>query len=615
MTQTRSRREAIKLALGAVAAHSQLISAGAGAAMALTGCGSGSGTSGGGVSVAPPVSTPSASITISASTSTPTALTPVVLNVVGLDFTMPFKVQLINSSGYSSVLSPVRTSAANGVVVVAAPIYIDPTTGSTAPLTASVQITQGTLTSNALVWNIADLPSTASYGVNPGDISRGFFNAQSIYFGLTVNALQAMRALPTSKTDTTTVQAHLTSQQLNTIEARANVDLIVTGSQPSLSVGTANDGSPIIYDAHSVDIQDRIIGMYLQSIGYLPSTLYPAIPALAVKPYVHNKKHKGPVRDVALTPAAIINGLSYVGGAIGLTNSAIQYNTATNSTDSSIAFGQGVATAALVLGTLAGAPELVAAATIVGTGYALAGLVNDGYKWYTASNAVTAATDSGNAQALATAEKQLSDAQANVAVDSVGAVLGVFGFPAAVANDVGLGAQVVTAMTTAQEGLSGVAVQGLSLLTSAVGLAVTANGLEMSADAQSTQASNLEVPASSTSFGLVDGMVLVSNANGPVLSPLSGAYLTEPNTGTAFSTLAGLDDNYSLIVPLGVPGFNYAQMSLEPYDPVSFTATGAAVTIDLSTLTALTPANEAPITGTCTDTDAGDPDQDDPDCD
>jgi hypothetical protein len=59
-----------------------------------------------------------------------------------------------------------------------------------------------------------------------------------------------------------------------------------------------------------------------------------------------------------------------------------------------------------------------------------------------------------------------------------------------------------------------------------------------------------------------------------------GAYLTEPNTGTAFDTLAGVDNNYSLIVPLNISGYNYSQMSLEPYDPVSFVATGPAMTID-----------------------------------
>jgi len=693
-----SRREAIKLAIGAVASHPELISAGAGAVVILTGCGGGSGGAGSspqptiaapsnlsytspaqatvgnpGPSLTPSVSgsvtsysvspalpagitinastgvisgTPTAAasqttytitasnaggsttfaltltvyagITVSSSTSTPTALTPVALNVTGLDFTSAFTVQLANSSGYSAALNPIRTSASAGVVVIAAPLYIDPGTGTTGPLAASVQITQGNVTSSAVPLAIADLPTVASYGVNPGDISHAFFNAQSIYFGITVNALQAMRALPTSKTDTTTVQAHLTALQLSTIEARSNVDVIVSGSLPSLSVGALSDGSPLVYNAHSVDIQDRIFGMYLQSIGYLPTTIYPPTPTVKVKPYIRKPKHRAKHETIstpAITPKNIIDGLGVIGGAIGLYTNDIQYNTAKNSTDATIAFGQGVSTAALILGTIASAPELVAAATIVGTAYALAGLANDGIKWYNASNAVAAAMDSGNAQALTNAQNELSDAKANVALDAIGSVLGVFGFPQEVANDVGVGAQVVKVLTTAQEGITGGVVQGLGILTNAVGYLVTLNGQEASTDSTAMTNSNLEIPASSTSFGLVDGMVVVLNANGPILSPLSGAYLTEPNTNTAFSTLAGTDNNYSLIVPLGVPGFNYADMSLEPYDPVGNIATGIPTALNLSGLTAQIPLIVPTITGSCTDTDASAPDQDDPDCD
>jgi len=137
----------------------------------------------------------------------------------------------------------------------------------------------------------------------------------------------------------------------------------------------------------------------------------------------------------------------------------------------------------------------------------------------------------------------------------------------------------------------------------------------LSADASSTENSNLEVPLSSTSFGLVDGMALVSNTNMPGLLPLSGVQLTEPTTSTGFTTLAGVDDVYNVIVPLNLPGYNYAQMSLEPYDPISSLVTGAPTIINLSTLTATTPLNAGPIAETCTDTDAPSPDQDDPDCD
>ena len=614
-----------------------------------------------------------AAIVMTASTTTPTALTPIALKVIGLDFTSAFSVQLVNSSGYSGTLAPVRTDASSGTVVVAAPFYINPATGTTGPLTALVQVTQGKLTSNAVALAIADLPSVASYGVNPGDISRGFYNAQAIYHGITVNALQAMRALPTSKTNITTVMAHQMAQQTSVTEARSNVDLIVSGKQTSLSVGKATNGAAINYDAHSVDIQDRVFALYLQAIGYLPTTIYSGTPALAkpVTPYYPRKSRRSSTPGAAIslgsllystatfegrvigksfpaidsstptitavpersshfarlaaaaakpaisTPTAkqIIDGLGYLGGAVGIANAGIQTFTTKDAFDAVIAIGQGASTAALVIGAVVAAPELIAAATIVGTGFALAGLANDSYKWYTASNAVTAATDSGNAVALAAAQKDLSDAKTNVTIDAVGSVLGVFGFPAEVAGDLGIGAQVVNVLSTAQTGLSGVAVQGLSLLTSTEGLAVTLSGTAMSSDSKTMDSSNLEVPAASNSFGLVDGTVSVTDANGPILSPLSGAYLNFPSSGVDFTTLAGADDSYSLIVPLGIPGYNYMTPTLETYDPISMEATGTPIVLNLSQLTDTTPVNASTIKGTCVDMDAGAPDEDDPDCD
>lgn len=553
-------------------------------------------------------------IAISSSTNTPTALTPVALTVTGLDFTQTFAVQLSNSSGYSATLTPVRNDAANNVVVVAAPLYFDPSTGKTAPLTASIQISQNSLTSNAISWSIADIPSVASYGVNPGEISHAFFNALAIGFGMNANALQAMRALPTSKTDTTGVQSRQTAQQLSALEARDNVDLITSGSKTSLPIGTASSGLAVNYDANSIDALDRILAMYLQSIGYLPTTIYPVTPLHNFKPYVR-KSRRNLLMPEAITAKDIIDGLGVVAGEIGLKNAAIQTATAKNSVDSGIAIGQGVATAALVVGTIAEAPALVAAATIVGTVYAGAAVVNDVYKWYSASNAIDDALANGDPTKLSEAEQQLSDAKANLPVDLVGGVLGVFGFPSEIAEGAGVAQDTVEVLKAAQNGGTGLAVQGMSLITSAVGLAITLNGQEMTNDGQTMDQSNAEIPPSADSFGLVEGSADVTNTNPPVLDPLNGAYLTETTTNTQFTTLSGDDDNYTMIVPLNVPGYNYNPMMLATYDPVGYIATGAQVPVNLSTLTATNPYNAGTISGSCNDTDAGNPDQDDPDCD
>ncbi|KXU92105.1 hypothetical protein CR51_31215 [Caballeronia megalochromosomata] len=509
--------------------------------------------------------------------------------------------------------------------MVATPAYLDSKTGKTAPLIASLQITQGTSTSNSVQIAIADLPASSTYGQSPGAISRAFINAQEIYFGLTINALQAMRKLPTSKTNTNTVQQRLTKQLTSTIESRANIDLIITGSQKSLLLGTAKDGSAIAFDSNSVDVMDRIIAMYLQSVGYLSSSIYPAVKAnnaVSKQQVASSASAAVPVARPLNVPQAI-TGLGTVSGAVGVTNNAIQANGAANShngTDAIIAIGQGVTTAAITIGTLAiavaGAPEVVALATIMGTMFAVGSVVNDAFKWNAASNAVDAALANGDAAALATAEQNLTYAKANTAIDAVGAALGIFGFPASVAEAGGLGEAVVNALKVAQETPTGVAVQGLSLIDNLAGLYSTATApSEASADSQSMTSSNAEVPVGANSFGLVDGTLNISNANNPDLWPLAGVSLTDPGSNTAFTTMADSGGDYSLIVPLGVPGLDYPQMSLQPFDPISDVPLAPSTSINLSGLTATSPLTVKPVAGTCVDTDAADPDSDDPDCD
>jgi Putative Ig domain len=557
-----------------------------------------------------------ATLTIaSVSNAAPTALTPVSLTTTGLDVTSAFTVSLSNTSGYSATLNPIRTDS-NGTVVIAAPLYIDPSSGNTAPLNASVQITQGAV-SNAVALAIADIPSTASYGVSPGEISKAFFAAQTIHMGVTINALQAMRALPSSKADTTLVQQHLRQQQMGVIEASDNVDVIISGSQSSLAVGTATDGTAITFNANSVDIMDRTFAMYLQSIGYLPSTIYSA--AASVR-RVKNASRLSTklVRAQALTPKQIIDGMGTFGGALGMGTAAVQTykNTTANEWDFTLALGQGVTSAALVLGTVAAAPELVAAATIVGTGFAVAALATDAYKWYAASNAVDAAQNANNPAALAAAQAALTNAKESVGVDTVGLLLGPLGFPNEVASEAGIGAQVVKALTTAQTGLSGEVVQGLGLIQGAASLWVAATApTEAATDGDTMTASNAEVPSGATSFGLADGSVTISNTNNPTLSPLPQMNLTEPNTQTTFTTVADTGGSYSLVVPLNVPGFNYSQMSIVPYDPVSAVDLSVPTIVDLTGLNTNAPVSLPPETGVCTDTDASAPDQDDPDCD
>lgn len=560
---------------------------------------------------------------LSVSNKTPTALTPITLVTDGLDVNAPFTITLKNATGYNAVLKPIRVTA-DGKLVVAAPLYLDPNTGRSSGLSASIQIVQGTAVSDLVPLAVSDIPALSTYGLRSGEISRAFFNAQAVYLGLSVNALQVMRALPAAKTNTSTVQQHAKSQQLNIIKARDNIDLIVSGSQSSLSLGSTPSGVAVAFNTDSVDMMDRIIAMYLQSIGYLPSTIY-AVSTVPVSAQLAphriakaNATHSGLALKATPSPKAIIDALGGVGGAIGLTNAAIQQNAAGTSIDNLIAIGQGVGAAGVLFGTglgiVAASPALIAAGVIVGTGFAVAAVVNDSYKWYTASNAIDAAGQLSPAE-LAAAQKMLADAKANLTVDSLGLVLGAFGLPSAVAGELGIGSQVVSILAKAQSGGAGLAVQGAGLITGIAGLVVTAKGNDLDADKKTMDASNSEVPSIASSLGVAYGRATIQNANDPILQPLTGIYLKETNTSSSFTTLADINGNYDMIVPLNVPNYSYSQMQLQPYDPVTSTSLSGPVTVDLSTLSASKPINVSPLSGTCSDTDASSPDQDDPDCD
>ena len=79
-------------------------------------------------------------------------------------------------------------------------------------------------------------------------------------------------------------------------------------------------------------------------------------------------------------------------------------------------------------------------------------------------------------------------------------------------------------------------------------------------------------------------------------------------------SLASPNGAYSVILPTGIPGINYAAMAVNAYDPITG-ATLGTLPINVSSLPASGTYNAGSITGTCVDTDAGAPDADDPDCD
>jgi hypothetical protein len=582
MTENKSRREVIQMTLSALATRSMWLPTGLGVVTSLTACGGG-GESGSPVALGTPAAPASGALTISTSNVSPTALTPVALTVAGLDFNSAFTVTLSTASDASVPLPPVRVSSATNLIVIAMPLYIDPTSGATAPLTASVTITQGINTSNALTLNIADLPSVASYGVNPGDLSRGLLNAQSVYFGMNLNALQAMGAV-NANTNTSSVQKNISALQVATIQARADIDAIVSGAQTSLNIGSLSDGTTVAFNASSVDVMDRMVGLYLQAVGLLPSTVY-STPTSVSQPSRKMRRR----RTNGSGAGSIISLLGTATGTLNLLTAQTSTLNSTNGVDKFIAVGQGTTALVGIFGVLAfvaGAPSLLAAATVVGAGYGLLAMVNDWAKWYTQSLAVDAAIQSGDAAALAQAQTAVAAAKTSFAIDTIDTAFSVFESVGA-AGDV---AETFATLVAAQSG-GDVGIAAVHLIDGVLSYVETNNGSTLEADSETMDASNAYVPGAAGSFGLANGQLtgLVDDGSG---TQINGVELSAANSD--LTTAAGTDGNYSLIVPLNVSAYEDSAMDLGTYDIATSLFT-PPTSVNLIGLTNTAPVDLPPI--------------------
>ena len=243
-----SRRKFMHCA-GILSARSFFVCNGVGIAVGLTSCGGGSdsgnssGSGSGNQTPTSPTTTQSTTPTIqSISNSAPTALTSFQIKTTAVDTTKPFTVVLTAQGKTGTVtLTPIRTDP-DGTVVLATPLHIDSATGQTANLPATITISQNGVTSPPVPLTITDLPQISDYGLQLGAASRAFYVHQQLTIAHNLNALQALKRIPTSKTDTTQLQTRLGKQLINCIMARSDVDRMITNNNLIIPIGTSADG-------------------------------------------------------------------------------------------------------------------------------------------------------------------------------------------------------------------------------------------------------------------------------------------------------------------------------------------------------------------------------------
>jgi hypothetical protein len=670
----KTRREMLALTWNAFMG-SLALRAAIGSALSVTAssCGGGGGGGSGAAPASPPPptsTTPPPPTIQSVSTTTPQALTAFGIATAHVDVTKPFTVLLNTARGTDTgniQLTPIRTQS-DGTIILAAPIHIDGATGDSVDLPATLTIAQNSVTSAPISLSIGHLPTNAELGTSLGQVSRAMYIYQQLAMGANLNALgglallqggaaagasvksattakvqrraafskegmkqlQAIKKTAPPRTQVASITATdlmTTAQTLltNTIMARSDVDRIVTDNTVSIPVTTAPDGTPVAFNATSVDMLDRVLAQYLLAV--YSSSVTQGAPG-SIKSETREDGTAGATLSGITQLTTFLNTIGGAAGGVSSGYTLWAQKPDTTAVDNALAAVSLLQTAATVGGALVavgaavvGAPEIAIAAGAVVTYSALAGIaisgaavVNDLYHLGTTLAPVV----SGDTT-IADVQNTLEQQGAALLSDSVQVFIqgvGVGGLANA--------AEAVLSQTVATDvwpivmgGL--LESSGKDAALAAAGLA--AGSLNLAAQTlleDSNTAAQQDAAATTLTAGQgwadLNGIVAITNAQGPILSGLSGINVEDASGNVYLQTMADPDGNYMLAVPTGTSLSTMGGLMLNAIDPVAGEILDST-TLDVSNLVPGSSQTLGTLTGTCNDDDATDPDADDPDCD
>lgn len=590
----------------------------------VAGCG------GGGSSSAPVPAHPAATSTTppaamplaiaSLDNTTPTSLTALHIATTGVNASAPVTVTFTTAAGGTTQLTAFRV-ASDGTVVVGVPQYLDPQSGATTSTPATVTITQNGSTSAPVALTILDTPQISDFGTTTGQISRAFMNWESLALSGELGALQSTS---TSGSGTTSSQqSSIRSLLLSEIEARNDVDRVVANNA-SITIGTVQ-GTPVTFNAAAVSGMDRALGTVLLQLA--PALTNGRVSASAVRSALkgsvvptsqgHGRSTTYAVRypsgavasATATTLAAVGAAANIPAASIGLAQ-GISGKSVNPTGDVILAAlqGAGAVSSLIALGTgptPAGAAfELVSLACSLGS-MAVSGVL--AYTDYQGALDAAARGDYATAQALS---NDYSNQLTNVGLSGLGTVLsGVTAAGTGVA-----GSQISTfpsVLQVVKTDPAQVAFQFGGFLTTAAGF--VSNVQQLNADAQTAATVSMQLSNAPGAYAELTGQATVSNAQGPILSGLTGVSLTGGAT-TLTSGLADPTGAYLVDIPVGASGVNYSNLTLQATDPVSNDILSSQ-SVNVRNAQTGTPTTLPGMSGSCNDTDAGSPDADDPDCD
>ncbi len=200
-----------------------------------------------------------ATITVTSVSSTSlTPLTPIRISATGFNPCEPILITFANTSGFTATAPPIRIET-DGTIVVGVPVYMDVTTGQIASGTVSLTVTQAGQSSAPQTVAIQSLPSVTSYGAQPGQISRAFLNFEAMLIGHRIGELQMFDLLNGNTVDTSAARSSLNDQLAAVIEARNDVDRVMSNSSLVILGPTFTNGVQLRFDATALDAMDRLL--------------------------------------------------------------------------------------------------------------------------------------------------------------------------------------------------------------------------------------------------------------------------------------------------------------------------------------------------------------------
>jgi uncharacterized protein (TIGR03437 family) len=544
----------------------------------------------------------------SVSTTSPAPMTPLYISTTGVNASVPVMVNFSDGSGFSFTEQAIRV-AADGTVVAAAPLYIDPASGTVASGTVSLALVQGNQSTAPITLNIQGLPPLSTYGTKLGDITHAFLVFEALTVAQQVNALQAIQQVPGNTVDVTHSLATLNTLLTNVLNARRDVDQIALNNNAVISAGMLPDGTPVQFDQSALDIADRLIGAYLtelapvvtasssgisqvssarSAIASAPTLSLPVnasllgfLPSLGyrfLRPDQSGRNETSGLLPSAstLTIPDILDIITESTNATAITQ-AIQSYFQSDAlwSDKVLALGGGAATA---LGALP-IPEAKQAGLALGALVGMASMASDITVELTDVAAMYYAIDNtANPNLQQVAYDDLKSTNAKLILDALQTELSL----AAAGSGVSwLGPFGEKLCGELEAGLPGIALQSAALITDTIQMA-TSQGLSQNLETALNVAGQLiEYPFTSASQGIAEvaGTIQVGGNNGVVTPQYEVAV---SNGTTSFTTIADPAGDYQVYVPLQTIGFDYTTATVTVSSSVGPLG---SQTIDLSHLT------------------------------